>query len=429
MSFRAEQSLNEWVVMLDALYAGSQNYAKTPYEIHAHLTEVCGVFAKHMFKRNDQQKAQEFLPKIFAWSVALLRKMRPDRVDLEDIILRKFPRTCSYCLKLPCICWKGEKPTLDDNTLRQLYFKNAPSMHRSVNDFQLMFRQIYSESWAAGLGSPSPAIEIQRRLFVRLIEEVAEVGESIRFHHLFPENFENEIADLLAWWFALVSSFSGLAGVQDTLLAEDCLWQAYPGQCTDCQMVPCLCRPGPVRELMSRPIPGLDHRFDFLTSTLNQSAYGEDIAKVQTGEISLMFPSSCVRLDVDNFKTVNDTYGHSAGDEALRHIASIIRRAVRERDRVYRVGGDEYGILCPNFTEEEASGAMRRVITTLKSKPVRWVAQNGKVAEFSVSVSIGVSEFQSAADVQSAFDQADAAAYASKKFGRGSVTRASRLPA
>jgi len=255
------------------------------------------------------------------------------------------------------------------------------------------------------------------------------VGESIRFHHLFPENFENEIADLLAWWFALVSSFSGLAGVQDTRLAEDCLWQAYPGQCTDCQMVPCLCRPGPVRELMSRPIPGLDHRFDFLTSTLNQSAYGEDIAKVQTGEISLMFPSSCVRLGVDNFKTVNDTYRHSAGDEALRHIASIIRRAVRERDRVYRVGGDEYGILCPNFTEEEASGAMRRVITTLKSKPVRWVAQNGTVAEFSVSVSIGVSEFQSAADVQSAFDQADAAAYASKKVGRGSVTRASRLPA
>ena len=142
-----------------------------------------------------------------------------------------------------------------------------------------------------------------------------------------------------------------------------------------------------------------------------------------------MFPTSCVRLDVDNFKTVNDTYGHSAGDEALRHVASIVRRAVRERDRVYRVGGDEYGILCPNFTEEEASGAMRRVVAALKAKPVRWVAQNGTVAEFIVSVSIGVSEFQSAADVQSAFDQADAAAYASKKAGRGSVTRATSLAA
>ena len=72
---------------------------------------------------------------------------------------------------------------------------------------------------------------------------------------------------------------------------------------------------------------------------------------------------------------------------------------------------------------------MRRVITTLQSKPVRWVAQNGTVAEFTVSVSVGVSEFQSATDVQSAFDQADAAAYASKKSGRGSVTRATSLPA
>ena len=111
MNFRPEQSLNTWVVMLDALFGGSQNYAKTPYEIHAHLSEVCGVFAKHMFKRKDRQRAEEFLPKIFAWSVALLRKMRPDRVDLEDIILRKFPNVCSYCLKKPCHCWKGEKPT------------------------------------------------------------------------------------------------------------------------------------------------------------------------------------------------------------------------------------------------------------------------------------------------------------------------------
>lgn len=102
MPFHKTQTLNEWVVMLVAIYTGSQNYAKTPYEIHARLTEVCGVFAKRLFKRRDSIEAGKFVPKIFAWSVALLKKVRPDQASLEDIILRKFPNFCPYCLKKPC---------------------------------------------------------------------------------------------------------------------------------------------------------------------------------------------------------------------------------------------------------------------------------------------------------------------------------------
>jgi len=65
--------------MLDAIYGGSQNYSKTPYEIHSHLTEVCGIFAEHLFKRKDIAEAQKFLPKIFAWTVALLIKVRSEK--------------------------------------------------------------------------------------------------------------------------------------------------------------------------------------------------------------------------------------------------------------------------------------------------------------------------------------------------------------
>jgi diguanylate cyclase (GGDEF)-like protein len=427
MSFYPAQTLNQWVLMLDALYGGSQNYAKTPYEIHAHLTEVTGVFAKNLFKRRDIRKAEQFLPKIFAWSVALFRKMHSERHDLEDIILRKFPSCCSYCLRKPCVCWRGEKPSIDEQQLRAIYYQRASSARRSVNDFQLMFREIYGDSWLRAEHSPQITDEVLRGQFIRLIEEVAEVGEAIRFHHLYPENFDNELADVLAWWFALVSTMPNPADPSITLLAEDCLWRAYPGQCRDCQMIPCLCRPGPVRQLMSRPIPGYDHRFDALTSALNQAAYKEDIQQVKGGEVALSFPSACVRLDVDKFKVVNDTYGHAAGDEALRHIAAIIRRTVRERDRVYRISGDEYGVLCANFTEEEAAGAMRRVCAALSSSPVRWVSQEGKLSEFTVSVSVGVAEFHSIGEVEAAFERADEAAYASKQAGRATVTRAGSL--
>src|ERR1700722_16554277 len=91
MSFSSTQSLNQWVLMLEAIYGGSQNYAKTPYEIYSDLAGVWGIFAKHLFKRKDAAAAELFLPKIFAWSTALLAKMRPDRINLEEIILRKFP--------------------------------------------------------------------------------------------------------------------------------------------------------------------------------------------------------------------------------------------------------------------------------------------------------------------------------------------------
>jgi diguanylate cyclase (GGDEF)-like protein len=176
---------------------------------------------------------------------------------------------------------------------------------------------------------------------------------------------------------------------------------------------------------MSRPIPGQDHRFDALTSALNQAAYNEDIKQVNEGAIATIPPIACVRLDVDKFKLVNDTYGHAAGDEALRHIAAIVRRVVRERDRVYRISGDEFGVLCLNFTEEEAAGAMRRVCAALKNNPVRWVGQNGVPREFSVSVSVGVAETPSSTDVSETFNKADVASYVSKRAGGGIVSVAS----
>jgi diguanylate cyclase (GGDEF)-like protein len=423
--FAPSQELNRWVEMLDTIYGPTQNYPKTAYEVLSHLTEVCGIFGKHLFKRGDFISAMKFLPKVFAWSIALLKKVRPDESDLEGIILRKFPGVCSYCVQKPCGCWKSEKPSFNAENLRLLYYRNASSLRRSVNDFQLMFRDIYERSWLgeASIRTDQELRTLMRVPYLRMIEELAEVAEAVRFQHLYPQNFENELADFFAWWFALVTCVAARQGAEPKL-AEDLLWSAYPGHCLDCHMIPCFCRPGPVRELMSKPPPGHDHRFDGLTSVYNQAAYHEDIEQVMRDELPVAMPLACVRIDVDDFKKVNDAHGHSAGDAALKHMAATLRKHARERDRVYRISGDEFGILFMDYTGEEATGAMKRVCRFLAKSPVRWVSADGQVAEFTVSASIGVSECQVPDQVKAAFEAADRASYESKQGGKGRVTLA-----
>lgn len=419
--FKPSQDLNAWVSMLHGLYGPTQNYSKTAYEIHTHLTEVCGVFGKHLFKNPDAEAAADFLAKLFAWGAALLKSMHPDQTDLEGIILRKFPGVCPYCGKCPCVCWKGEKPTLDPNDVRAKYFQNAPALRRSVNDFQLMFRNIYGTTWGRQEPGPDALQNRLRQPFVRMVEELAEIAEAMRFYHLYPQNFQNEVADFFAWWFSLVSCFPSGEG-DDTLLAEQLLWRAYPGHCPSCDQFPCFCRPGPVRELMSKPPPGQDHKFDVLTALYNQGAYKEDVERIAAGEMPGAFPASCVCVDIDDFKTVNDGHGHAAGDAALRHVASVLRAKVRERDRVYRISGDEFGVLLMDTTAEEAAGMMKRVCKDLREKAVRWVSSKGDVVQFQVSASIGVAECDAKPSIGQAFENADKASYASKTAGKARVT-------
>lgn len=89
----------------------------------------------------------------------------------------------------------GEHP----GQVRRLFHQNKPRVGRTMNDFQTMFREIYEETWRVEEGhDPVQAI------FLRLTEELAEVAEALRFHHLYPENLDNELADFFSWWFALL---------------------------------------------------------------------------------------------------------------------------------------------------------------------------------------------------------------------------------
>jgi diguanylate cyclase (GGDEF)-like protein len=125
-------------------------------------------------------------------------------------------------------------------------------------------------------------------------------------------------------------------------------------------------------------------------------------------------PLSVSMLDLDHFKTINDSYGHGVGDQVLRQVAVILRDHVREPDQVARYGGEEFLIVLPNSTLQAATEQAARLCRQVRESVI-WVNENS----ISVSISIGVAEFRNGIESwQTLLERADAAMYEAKKAGR-----------
>jgi len=120
-------------------------------------------------------------------------------------------------------------------------------------------------------------------------------------------------------------------------------------------------------------------------------------------------------IDIDNFKIINDTYGHEIGDRALIHIAQTMQKSLKNSDILVRFGGEEFVILLPNCNHEQAVNVMEKVClnvanTTLKIKNDR---------ELNITVSIGVSPMKEKIDIM--VEEADKFMYIAKKSGKNRV--------
>lgn len=124
-----------------------------------------------------------------------------------------------------------------------------------------------------------------------------------------------------------------------------------------------------------------------------------------------------VMLDVDHLKTINDVYGHAAGDAAIRTVAQRVMHALRAGDELYRYGGDEFVVLLPGATLSEGAAVMRRVRDHVIADPVdagQWL---------NITISVGVASSREAAqgDVTSVLLLADSRLYQAKRAGRNSL--------
>ena len=161
---------------------------------------------------------------------------------------------------------------------------------------------------------------------------------------------------------------------------------------------------------------------DELTGVANRGLFMRLLAQTLSGAERSKARTAVLFIDVDNFKAVNDTHGHAAGDAVLVEIARRLRRAIRPTDLVARVGGDEFVILAADLDDEEAGAVAQRVLA-LCSAPL---ALGGR--SVGVSVSVGVTVEDPGADPEHSVGRADTAMYAAKAAGRAtSVTWSPRL--
>jgi diguanylate cyclase (GGDEF)-like protein len=155
---------------------------------------------------------------------------------------------------------------------------------------------------------------------------------------------------------------------------------------------------------------------DGLTGLYNRGYLNQRLAEEIAHASRHNRPLACLMLDVDHFKSVNDTHGHGFGDLVLKEIGGVIQQVSRREDVACRYGGEEFAILA----RETTGGAAMQFAERLRAGIEAAVCHRGRIS-VKVTCSLGVSEF--VAGVDDLVDRADKALYRSKQAGRNRVTR------
>lgn len=155
---------------------------------------------------------------------------------------------------------------------------------------------------------------------------------------------------------------------------------------------------------------------DSLTKLPNRAAFDERM-EIEFNRWQRYGFNLCMAVvDIDFFKRINDSYGHSAGDKTLRVIASALKKSLRTTDFIARFGGEEFVILLPESRLDDMEKPLNKIRESVKRIPFKF-----KDKDVSISISIGVTAFKKDDNPLQVFDRADAALYEAKNSGRDKV--------
>ena len=155
-------------------------------------------------------------------------------------------------------------------------------------------------------------------------------------------------------------------------------------------------------------------RTDVLTDQLNRRAFDEEMLRRAAESRRTGSTVGLIMIDVDHFKTVNDSYGHSSGDKVLKGVANVLVNSLRDMDIVARYGGEEFAVILPNTNLINACRAAERARTAISNSAILVGEQ-----ELGVTISAGVAIIDG--DHNHSIQRADDALYAAKQAGRNRV--------
>lgn len=159
-------------------------------------------------------------------------------------------------------------------------------------------------------------------------------------------------------------------------------------------------------------------RLDGLTGLYNRTAFAEmsrrELARAQRsgGQTAVLL------LDMDHFKHINDSWGHPAGDAVLRHVAGLLQSAVRRTDLVGRLGGEEFTVLLPDTSADDAAALAEKLRQRLQDAPTPWEAT--PIAA-TVSIGLAATTAEENRTFETLYQNADKALYLAKQGGRNRV--------
>ncbi len=166
-----------------------------------------------------------------------------------------------------------------------------------------------------------------------------------------------------------------------------------------------------------------DATLDALTGLNNRHQFALRLREETASAKRQNTPLCCIMTDIDFFKKVNDTYGHAVGDCVLKNVARTIKKELRENDIPSRYGGEEFAILLPHTTLQEAQLVAQRLRMAIEKKKINIEEYNVEgVQQLNVTISVGVSLYdKKMKDPQQLYQNADKALYQAKEAGRNRV--------
>jgi len=158
-----------------------------------------------------------------------------------------------------------------------------------------------------------------------------------------------------------------------------------------------------------------DSNLDALTKLFNRRALDKYLEKV-TQKNSLAHDLYLLILDIDDFKSINDTYGHIVGDKILIFLSNLLRSTLRDGDKLFRYGGEEFIIILNRITQSKCQEIANRILNIINSNKLLY-----KENTVTVTVSIGITKYKNGDDPDTLINRADKALYHSKASGKNQL--------